>query len=197
MLAPVRRGILGGTFDPPHIAHLVAAETAYRQLGLDVVTLIPAGSPWQKADRGVTDVHHRLAMTELAVSGIGYLEVDDREVRRQGPTYTIETIESYPVGDEVVLVLGADAAAGLGGWHRADELRRRATFAVMPRPGVATTAVEDALRPASPAWLDTPELTISATELRSRAGRGGSIRFLVPDGVWSYAEAHRLYAVEE
>ncbi|HEY5728050.1 MAG TPA: nicotinic acid mononucleotide adenylyltransferase, partial [Acidimicrobiia bacterium] len=133
----MRRGILGGTFDPPHVAHLVAAETAYRQLALDVVTLMPAGDPWQKADRRVSDPVHRLAMTELAAAGVGYFEVDDREVRRRGPTYTIETIGSFPADDDIVLILGADAAAGLAGWHRADEVRGRASFAVMPRPGIA------------------------------------------------------------
>jgi nicotinate-nucleotide adenylyltransferase len=194
MLAPVRRGILGGTFDPPHVAHLVAAETAYRQLALDVVTLMPAGDPWQKADRLVTAPAHRLAMTELAAAGAAYFEVDDREVRRQGPTYTIETIGSFPAEDDIVLVLGADAAAGLAGWHRADEVRQRASFAVMPRPGVAAEAVAGALHPASPVWLDTPEIAISATELRAAVARGASIRFLVPDEVWRYIEANRLYS---
>ena len=194
MLAPVRRGILGGTFDPPHVAHLVAAETAYRQLALDVVTLMPAGDPWQKADRRVSAPLHRLDMTELAAAGVGYFEVDDREVRRQGPTYTIDTIGSFPADDDIVLILGADAAAGLAGWHRADEVRGRASFAVMPRPGIAADAVEDALHPASAAWLDIPELAISATELRAMAARGASIRFLVPDEVWRYVEAHRLYS---
>jgi nicotinate-nucleotide adenylyltransferase len=193
MLAPVRRGILGGTFVPPHVAHLVAAETAYRQLALDVVTLMPAGDPWQKADRRVSDPVHRLAMTELAAAGVGYFEVDDREVRRRGPTYTIETIGSFPADDDIVLILGADAAAGLAGWPRADEVRGAASFAVMPRPGIAADAVEGALRPASPVWLDTPEIAISATELRAMAARGGSIRFLVPDEVWRYVEAQRLY----
>lgn len=194
MLAPVRRGILGGTFDPPHVAHLVAAETAYRQLALDVVTLMPAGDPWHKADRRVSDPVHRLAMTELAAGGVGYFEVDDREVRRRGPTYTIETIGSFPADDDIVLILGADAAAGLAGWHRADEVRGRASFAVMPRPGIAVDAAEDSLHPASPVWLDTPEIAISATELRAMAARGASIRFLVPDEVWRYVEAHRLYS---
>jgi nicotinate-nucleotide adenylyltransferase len=195
MLAPVRRGILGGTFDPPHVAHLVAAETAYRQLALDVVTLIPAGDPWQKADRRVTAPVHRLAMTELAAAGVTYFEVDDREVRRQGPSYTIDTIRSFPTDDDIVLVLGADAAAALPSWHRAAELRRRVSFAVMPRPGIAADAVEGALHPASAVWLDTPEMAISATELRAMAARDASIRFLVPDEVWRYIEANRLYAV--
>ncbi len=176
MLAPVRRGILGGTFDPPHVAHLVAAETAYRQLALDVVTLMPAGDPWQKADRRVSAPLHRLDMTELAAAGVGYFEVDDREVRRQGPTYTIDTIGSFPADDDIVLILGADAAAGLAGWHRADEVRGRASFAVMPRPGIAADAVEDALHPASAVVAGHP----GARHLGHRAAGDGGTRCVDP-----------------
>lgn len=197
MLHPVRRGILGGTFDPPHLAHLIAAETAYRQLGLDVVTLIPAGSPWQKADRRVSDPRHRLAMTELSVHGVGYFEVDDREVKREGSTYTMDTIESFGDGDDIVLILGADAAAGVGSWHRSDDVMARVSFAVMPRPGVAVGDVGAVLGPGSIAWLRTPELAISSTELRGRVGRGDSIRFLVADDVWRYVDAHGLYLASD
>nr|NIR41213.1 nicotinic acid mononucleotide adenylyltransferase [Actinomycetota bacterium]NIS36208.1 nicotinic acid mononucleotide adenylyltransferase [Actinomycetota bacterium]NIT97341.1 nicotinic acid mononucleotide adenylyltransferase [Actinomycetota bacterium]NIU21007.1 nicotinic acid mononucleotide adenylyltransferase [Actinomycetota bacterium]NIU70774.1 nicotinic acid mononucleotide adenylyltransferase [Actinomycetota bacterium] len=103
--------LLGGTFDPPHIAHLVAAETAYRSLGIDVVTFLPAGRPWQKAGQEVTGADHRWAMTLLAIEGVEYFSADDREVRRDGWTYTIETLEAFE-GHDVWLVLGADAAAG-------------------------------------------------------------------------------------
>ncbi len=192
MLRRVRRGILGGTFDPPHLAHLVAAETAYRQLGLDVVTLIPAGSPWQKAGRRVSDPHHRLAMTELGVDGIDYLEVDAREVRRAGSTYTIDTIESFG-GDDLVLIVGADAAAGVRTWHRAADLLTGVAFAIMPRPGVSVDEVDTAIGPVDITWLRTPELAIASTELRARVAGGDSIRFLVTDGVWRYVDAHRLY----
>ncbi len=193
MLAPVRRGILGGTFDPPHLAHLVAAETAFRQLGLEIVTLIPAGNPWQKAGRAVSDPRHRIAMTELSILGIDYLEVDDREVRRRGASYTIDTVESFASADEIVLIVGADAAAGIDTWHRPDDLRARATFAVMPRDGVATRDVVAAVGQAQVTWLRTPELAISSTELRHRVARGDSIRFLVADAVWRYVDDQRLY----
>lgn len=193
MLAPVRRGILGGTFDPPHLAHLVAAETSFRQLGLDVVTLIPAGNPWQKAGRAVSDPHHRMAMTEFSIQGIDYLEVDEREVRRLGETYTIDTVESFGSADEIVLIVGADAAAGVDTWHRPDDLRAGVTFAVMPRAGIAAAQVAAAVGPASVTWLRTPELSISSTELRHRVARGDSIRFLVADAVWRYVDDQRLY----
>ncbi len=195
ILPIVRRGILGGTFDPPHIVHLYAGEAAYRELGLDVVTFLPAGSPWQKADEVVSAPRHRMAMTMRAVTGVGYFEADDREVRRDGSSYTIDTLDTFQ-GDEVTLLVGADAAAGVPTWHRADELLAEAAFAVIPRPGAAREAVERALDGARKSWLDTPELALSGTELRRRASEGRSIRFLVPDPVWAYVVEHDLYRVE-
>jgi nicotinate-nucleotide adenylyltransferase len=193
MLPAVRRGILGGTFDPPHFAHLVAGEAAYRDLALDVITFIPAGAPWQKAGREVSAASHRLAMTGLAVAGVEYFEVDDREARRNGWTYTIDTIGSFPASDELVLILGADAARGLPGWQRWEEIKRRAHVAVAPRPGVDHTEVEDAVGVAV-SWLDVPDMHLSGTMLRARAAKGKSIRFFVRDRVWDYIIEHGLYA---
>ena len=189
----MRRGILGGTFDPPHVAHLVAAEAAYRQLGLDVVTFIPAGAPWQKADRVVSEARHRWAMTQRAVAGVSYFEADDREVNRRGWTYTIDTLASYPGDEELVLILGADAAHGFGTWHRAAGIVQRAEIGVAPRPGIDRDQVNEALEGARLSWLEGPELAISGTELRDMVRRGLSVRFLVPDLVWSYIEDNGLY----
>jgi nicotinate-nucleotide adenylyltransferase len=191
MLAGVRRGILGGTFDPPHLAHLVAAEAAYRDLALDVVSFIPAGAPWQKAGRVVTAATHRWEMSRLAVGDIDYLEADDREVRRDGWTYTIDTLGSFPEHDELVLILGADAAAGLPTWHRSADVIERAEVAVIPRPGVERRAVEEAAGRVR--WLDTPLLPVSGTLLRSMRREGRSIRFLVREPVYAYIEEHGLY----
>jgi nicotinate-nucleotide adenylyltransferase len=188
----MRRAIVGGTFDPPHIAHLLAGEAAYRQLGVDVVTFIPAGAPWQKADDGVTAPHHRWRMTELAVDGVEYFEADDREVRRPGWTYTIETLESF-TGDEVVLVLGADAAANLPTWHRAAEVLERATVAVVPRPGHDRRLVDSAFD-GNLEWLDMPEVSVSGTEIRARLARGKSVRFLVREAVWDYIVGEQIYS---
>lgn len=194
MLLNVRRGILGGTFDPPHLAHLFAGEAAYRDLNLDVVTFIPAGAPWQKAGRTVTPADDRWQMTLLAIEGIGYFEADDREIRREGWTYTVDTLRSFPVADELVLIVGADTARGLPSWNEAQEVLERATIAVVPRPGVLEDDVAEALAGGNYVWLDTPDVRLSGTMLRQRARAGHSIRFLVRDGVWRYVESQAVYA---
>lgn len=193
MLPLVRRGILGGTFDPPHLAHLFAGEAAYRDLDLDVVTFVPAGAPWQKAGRKVTSAEDRWQMTVLAVDGIPYFEADDREVRREGWTYTVETVHSFPEDEALFLVLGADAARGIPTWHQADDVLRRATVAVVPRPGVERYEVDEALAGGNVVWLDTPDVRLSGTMLRRQARAGRSIRFLVPDNVWRYIEENQIY----
>ena len=130
-------------------------------------------------------------MTQAAVSGIPYLEADDREISRPGPSYTIDTIEELEHHD-LTLILGADAAARLPTWRRSDEVMRRARIAVAPRPGATRAAVEDVLgRDVS--WLDLPPLDISATDLRRRAAAGRSLRFLVPAPVHDYIVRHGLY----
>jgi len=189
----VRRGILGGTFDPPHWAHLVAGEAAFRELGLDVVTFIPAGSPWQKAEGEVSTASHRWTMTSMAVEGVGYFDADDREVRRDGWTYTVDTLAEF-ADDDVALILGADAAAGLRSWHRVEEFIDRVGVAVMPRPGTDRAAVE--ATGARVRWLDVPELAISGTMLRERRAGGRSIRFFVREEVYAYIEEHGLYLGE-
>jgi nicotinate-nucleotide adenylyltransferase len=188
----VRRGILGGTFDPPHIAHLIGGEAAYHELGLDVVTFIPAGAPWQKAGRNVSTADDRWQMVVLATGGTDYFEADNREVRRQGWTYTIDTLESFDADDEVTLILGADAALGLPTWERSEQVLRRASVAVIPRPGVDRDSLDGVLD--SYQWLDVPELEISGTLLRDRVRSGRSIRFYVPDLVFDYVMHNGLYA---
>ncbi len=194
MLPSVRRGILGGTFDPPHLAHLVAGEAAFRELDLDVVTYIPAGAPWQKAGTVVSDPEHRWEMTIRAVGGVHYFEADDREITRDGRTYTADTLALFPPADEIFLVLGADAAARIPSWHRPDEVLERCRVAVMRRLGTSTREVEAAVGACH--WLDTPLLDVSGTGLRQRRRAGMSIRFLVPDEVLAYIEAAGLYGPE-
>ncbi|MGH8937431.1 MAG: nicotinate-nucleotide adenylyltransferase [Acidimicrobiia bacterium] len=188
----MRRGILGGTFDPPHLAHLVAAETAYRQLGLDVVTFLPAGSPWQKAGHPVSEPEHRWEMTRLAIEGAEYFAADPRELRRDGPTYTIDTLATFPPGETLLLILGHDAAAGLPTWHRAEELVTQVEIVVAPRPGTGREEVDRAVGRAVQ-WLAMPALEISGTMIRQRLAARESVRFLVPDRVWHYIVEHELY----
>lgn len=191
ILAVVRRGILGGTFDPPHLAHLLGGEAAHRELDLDVVSFMPAGSPWQKAERDVTAASDRWEMTVLATGGVDYFEADDREVRRSGWTYTIDTLESLDDAEDVVLIVGADTAVGLPSWYRAEDVMDRVALAVIPRPGVTREDVARIL--GEHHWLDVPELQVSGTMLRHRVRRGASIRFFVPEMVYDYVNRHRLY----
>ncbi len=181
---------------------MAVAEAAYHRLGLDMVKFIPAGSPWQKAGSGVTPARHRWGMTAAAVSDIPYMEADDREVTRRGYTYTVDTLTELVEedragggpGEAPFLILGADAAARLPSWHRADEVPALARLAVAPRPGTPREAVESAVGGrAAVTWLDVPILDISGTALRSRAAAGGSLRFLVPPAVLEYIERRGLY----
>ena len=188
----MRVAILGGTFDPPHIAHLVLGEAALRQLPVDEVWFVPAGDPWQKEGSRVTPARIRLELVRAAVEQVAHFVVDDREVRRSGPSYTADTVaELRADGIEPWLVLGADAASGMGSWHRAEELTGIAV-AVADRPGTDRAAVErGAAGPVT--WLDMPSLEISGTELRARVARGASVRFLVPDEVWRHISSESLY----
>ncbi|NND13153.1 MAG: nicotinate (nicotinamide) nucleotide adenylyltransferase [Acidimicrobiia bacterium] len=186
----MRRGLLGGTFDPFHMVHLIAGELAARQLDLDVVTFLPAGEPWQKADRNITPAAARWEMVTRSIGGVAYFEADDREIRREGPSYTIDTLEEF-ADDDVVLILGADAAAGLPTWHRSEEILERVSLAVLPRPG--TTRADVADTGARFDWLDAPEIPISSTMLRRRGADGLTIRFFVPDAAWHYCKEQGLY----
>lgn len=171
-------------------------EVAYWQLGLDVVTFLPAGAPWQKSDKRVSDPRHRLQMTRLAVAGVPYFEADDREVERDGWTYTADTLHSYPDHEELVVILGADAASRLATWERCEEVIERATIAVMPRPGFTRQVVAEALGEEGFEWLDGPELDISGTDIRERLEGGKPIRFLLPEAVRTYADTVGLHHAE-
>ena len=183
-------GILGGTFDPPHIAHLAIAHAAYEQLDLSEVLLMPAGDPWQKAATLVTSTHDRFAMTTLAAAEATYLTPDDREIERVGPTYTADTVSTFD--SEVVVILGADAALGIPGWHRGNDLIASTRFAVVPRKGIDRSEVDRALNDRV-SWVEMPFVDISSTEIRNHISRGYSPRFLVPEPVVAYIEARGLY----
>lgn len=187
----MHRAIIGGTFDPPHLAHLVAADTAYHQLDLDEVLMMPAGSPWQKASATVSAAQDRWAMTQLATEAVDHLVADDREVRRDGWTYTADTLHSFDNDDKITLILGADAAANLSSWDRSREVLDRVQLAVAPRFGIEPSDVENTV--GSVIWLDMPRLDISGTTIRERSAAGQAVRFLVRQNVYDYMIEHGLY----
>lgn len=131
-------------------------------------------------------------MTKASVDGVEYFEADSRELDRDGWTFTADTLESFDGSEELILILGADAASRIPSWHRVEDVLKRASVAVIPRPGTSREMVESvAQTPVT--WLDTPEIGVSGTMLRARAEAGLSIRFLVRDSVWRYIVEHRLY----
>jgi len=188
-----RVGILGGTFDPPHLGHLVVADQVLDQLGLDEVRLVVNNSPWQKVgEREVTSPERRLALVEAAVGAAPGVVASDVEIELGGPSYTLVTLEALATrepGTEFVVVLGADAAAGLHTWHRAAELRERHEFVVVNRPGA------EAAPPAG--WrcrpVEIPALDVSSSELRRLVAAGRSIRWLTPAPVVELIERWQLY----
>ncbi len=191
----VIRAVLGGTFDPPHLAHLVLAEAAYRQLGVSAVEFVPAGDPWWKGSSLPSPARHRLEMTRLATASVSYFRVNDCEIRREGPSYMADTLETYPPDDEIYLVVGADVARGLASWMRWKEVAARVRLAIASRSGVETARVEEQVS-YPPVWLDIPGLDISSELVRGLCRAGRSIRFLVPEPVRAYVEENSLYAPE-
>lgn len=189
-----RIGVFGGTFDPPHVGHLVAATEARHRLGLDRVLLVVAARPWQKeGTRPITAPERRLAMVAAAVKGVDGLEASDVEIRRGGVSYTADTLEELHAADpeaELFLILGADAAAGLGTWDRAGEVRERAHVVVVNRPGCPPAA-------APPGWeattVEMPAIDLSSTDLRERVAEGAPLDYLVPESVARYIADHHLY----
>lgn len=187
MLEDVRTGILGGTFDPIHIAHLHAADSARHQLELDRVLIIPAGDPWQKSGRSISPAVDRLAMCQAAVKGVPGLVVDDRETQRDGPTYTIDTLDTFPEDEELFLIVGSDAAAAFETWHRWRDILQRAQLVVVPRPDSVAPDLAQAIS------LDMGLLEISGTDIRARVSSGRPFRYLVTRAVHDYIAEHDLY----
>jgi nicotinate-nucleotide adenylyltransferase len=192
-----RVGVLGGTFDPVHVAHIVAALAARHALDLDRVILMVAGDPWQKREAVVASAADRLAMTRAAVDdldeadGRACLEVSAAEVERPGPTYTIDTLRALSAADrELFLIVGADVAARIDTWHRADEVRAAATLVVASRTGAASY---DSPLGQGIIDLPIPRLDVSSTELRARVARGEPIDGLVPAGAVRVIRERRLY----
>jgi len=192
-------GLFGGSFDPPHLAHLSLARTALQQLGLAELRWLPAGQPWQKAGRPLAAREHRLAMVQALVAGEPRCVVDPTELDRPGPSYMIDTVEAlqsrFPERREWFLVIGQDQYARLASWHRWQDLLERLTLAVAARAGQAVSAAPEVAAVAHRVVrLDMPALEISSTLLRERCLRGEDITPMVGDGVARYIAQHRLYS---
>jgi nicotinate-nucleotide adenylyltransferase len=193
--APTERiGILGGTFDPIHIAHLVAAVAVRHALALDRVLLVVAGVPWQKRGTVVAAAADRLAMAEAAVAGLDGIEVSPIEVERTGATYTIDTLRALAAADrELFLIVGTDVAAKLDSWHEADHVRAAATLVVVNRSGAASGAERERDHDHDHETVTIPRLDISSSDVRDRVANGEPIDVLVPAGAVRVIRERRLY----
>ncbi|HSP05087.1 MAG TPA: nicotinate-nucleotide adenylyltransferase [Acidimicrobiales bacterium] len=193
-MAAARIGVFGGTFDPPHVGHLVTAVNVRHDLRLDRLLLVVANEPWQKiGSRPITPASDRLAMVEAAVAGVAGLEACALEIQRGGHSYTADTLTElaglHP-GAELFLVLGADAAAGLPTWERVEEVRSLASLVIVDRPGEPPPVVPDGWD-----WthVEVPRLEVSSTDLRDRVADGRPLEYLLPRDVVACVRERRLY----
>ena len=187
----MRLGILGGTFDPPHIGHLIAAQEVHRQLGLDRLLLVPAAVPPHKRDERVTPGALRLAMLRAAIGEEDRFEVSEIELERDGPSYTVDTLRTlrdrHPDAG-LFLAIGADQLAEFGSWKAPDEIAELATLVAFGRGGRS---------PDTDRWpaetVDVPEIDLSSTRIRERVAAGEPIRYWVPAAVEAIIEREGLY----
>ncbi len=194
---PRRVGVMGGTFDPIHHGHLVAASEVQAWFDLDEVVFVPTGQPWQKSDREVSAAEDRYLMTVIATASNPHFSVSRVDVDRGGPTYTIDTLRDLRAsrpGAELFFITGADALAQILTWHDAEEVFKLAQFVGCTRPG---TTIDDSTLDGLPSdrvtILEIPALAISSTECRARAHKGEPVWYLVPDGVVQYIAKRGLY----
>jgi nicotinate-nucleotide adenylyltransferase len=189
-----RVGIMGGTFDPIHHGHLVAASEVSSLFELDEVIFVPTGEPWQKTQRRVSPAEHRYLMTVIATASNPRFWVSRVDIDRAGPTYTVDTIRDISAqrpGVELYFITGADALGQILSWDRAEEALQLARFVGVTRPGYELT---DAHLPTdSVTLLDVPAMAISSSDCRARVERGQPVWYLVPDGVVQYINKHNLY----
>jgi len=193
-----RLGVFGGAFDPPHLAHVALAQAALEQLQLDQLRIFPTGQAWHKP-RAMSAPEHRLAMTRLAFADLPRTVIDERELQRPGPTYTIDTLRElkaeHPAAG-LFLVMGEDQAVSLTRWREWEAILELATVCMAARPSVQTSPV--AAQPALPQQaqarlLRLPAMPESATEVRERVAAAEAFGHLVPPAVASYIEQHHLY----
>jgi len=193
-----RVGVMGGTFDPVHHGHLVAASEVAHRFALDEVVFVPTGQPWQKDDRRVSPPEDRYLMTVIATASDPRFRVSRVDVDRDGPTYTVDTLRDLAaeyaassVDAELFFITGADALASIASWRDSDEVLGLAHFVGVTRPGHTLTA--HGLPEGSVTLVEVPALAISSTDCRERVAAGAPIRYLVPDGVLEYVAKRGLY----
>jgi nicotinate-nucleotide adenylyltransferase len=192
-----RVGVMGGTFDPIHHGHLVAASEVQSWFSLDEVVFVPTGDPWQKSDRRVTPAEHRYLMTVIATASNPRFNVSRVDIDREGPTYTVDTLKDLQAAmpdAELYFITGADALADIFTWRSTEDLFALAQFVGCTRPGHEMDADTLAAIPADRVTMvEIPALAISSTECRARSKRGEPVWYLVPDGVVQYIGKHGLY----
>lgn len=200
----MRLGILGGTFNPPHLGHLVCSQEAYRELQLDRVMLIPARIPPHKPVEHEPGAEHRLELCRLAVADDDRFEVSAIELGRDGPSYTVDTLKeltSKASTSELFLIVGGDIAAGLPSWREPERVLELATLAIAKRRGTSRASVESSLHRLNGGgrahFFQMPRIGVSSTMIRRRVRAGQPIRYLVPDRVAEYIEQHQLYVEGE
>ena len=187
----MRIGIYGGTFDPPHIAHLIVAQDALRALQLDHILFVPSAQPPHKQDRSVTPAEVRLALVRAAIAGDARFEVSDIEVRRPGLSFTVDTLRELRANrpaDKFVLLLGADQYAEMDSWRDPGEIRRLAELAVMDRDGTGAVPRDGVQR------VLVTRIDLSSSAIRELCAEGESIQYLVPDRVRAEIKRRGLYA---
>lgn len=187
---------MGGTFDPIHLGHLAAASEAAHECGLDEVVFVPAGRPWQKQHRIVSDPQDRYVMTVLATVDDPRFSVSRVDIERPGSTYTVDTLRDLQQHNgpetDLYLILGADALAGLHSWHEPERIMSLARLVGVTRPGHLLP--DAALVPPGTIILSVPGVDVSATEIRERVASGRPVDYLLPPGVASYVAKRRLYS---
>ena len=192
-----RVGVMGGTFDPIHHGHLVAASEVQAWFSLDEVVFVPTGDPWQKSDRVVTPAEHRYLMAVIATASNPRFWVSRVDIDRDGPTYTVDTLRDLKATmpeSELYFITGADALAEIFTWRAADDLFELAQFVGCTRPGHEMDPETLAAIPADRVTMvEIPALAISSTDCRERTRRGEPVWYLVPDGTVQYIAKHQLY----
>nr|WP_272878561.1 nicotinate-nucleotide adenylyltransferase [Rothia nasimurium] len=196
--ATTRVGVMGGTFDPIHHGHLVAASEVAAVLSLDEVIFVPTGNPWQKANKQVTAPEHRYLMTVIATASNPRFTVSRVDIDRQGPTFTIDTLTDLRAerpNDELFFITGADAMSQITTWKDAHKMWDLATFVAVTRPGHELTVPEEAQGRVR--VIEIPAMAISSTDIRDRARNDLPVWYLVPDGVVQYINKYSLYTGDD